>query len=152
MLIRGGETGGAALGYCRERLLEAAFTPQRSRIVKKRIFDDYCCFLSTFCEAERNDPKNQHNSLKSIGYMCKSDIWFWHVSNASFIFHWFLLVNIIFWRNTKASKLFQLSINVGIMCKMNKSHLWYVWCKSNFVLFFLVTCCCFWFKRGSILH
>ena len=140
--------------YCRERLLEAAFTPQRSRIVKKKTFDDYCCFLSTFCEAEWNDPQNRSNSLKSIGFMCKSDHGVWHSFQIRCHFSLILICKLSIWGwNVKLPKSVIVSKSIGNMYKTNTSKLWHFWCQSRLLLLFLVMYCHFglnFFTKWSI--
>ena len=102
---------------------------------KKKSFDDYCCFSSTFCEAEWNDPPNRSNSLKSIGFMCKSNN---GIVNYLLNRICFLLVFVdgfaLQGRSVKAPETYELFKSIGNMYKNNTSRLSSSWWPFHFLL------------------
>ena len=109
-----------------------------------------------FCEAERFDNFFRTNSLKSIGFMCKSDNQVW-----SYVWKWFHFLLIFpdeltfLGRSVKAPQMYNWLKSIGYMCKNNTSHLRYFWCESHLFLFFLSNYCNFMLDsvlRASILY
>ena len=102
-------------------------------------------FPSTFCEAEWNDPQNRSNSLKSIGFMCKSDHGVWHSFQIRCHFSLILIGKLSIWGwNVKLPKSVIVSKSIGNMYKTNTPYLWAFWCHCHFWLLFLVFYCRFW--------